>query len=87
MLINLYAIFDVKAKLYNKPFYMVNDQVAQRACIQTLNDPTTDIAQNPEDFILYRLGTYEDTTAKIDTDENPVMLFRFHEIQHELTES
>jgi hypothetical protein len=83
MKLNIYTIFDIKAKLYNKPFYMLNDQVAERTARDLLNDEKSDINKHPEDFVLYKIGEYDDNTGIITTLQLPDMLFRFVDMPRE----
>jgi len=80
MLIKMFVIYDVKAQFYNKPFYCQNDNVALRAFTDLANDKDTDVGKHPTDFILFSVGTYEDTTAEIKSTE-PHVLARAHELQ------
>lgn len=80
MLVKTYVIFDVKAKFYNKPFFLQNDSVAIRAFTDLANDPNSDVCKHPTDFILFSLGTYDDETAKLSTTE-PLVLARAHELK------
>lgn len=77
---NLYVIFDSKAKIYNKPFCLLNDQVALRAAADILNDTNTDIAQHPFDFSMFKIGEYDDETAQIINYDKFEILCRFHEL-------
>lgn len=76
---NLYVIFDVKAKFYNKPFYLPNTATAIRTFTDLANDMNTDIGKHPEDFILFEIGTYDDATATIESTE-PHVIARAHEL-------
>ncbi|AXL15580.1 nonstructural protein [Microviridae sp.] len=75
------AIYDNKAHFYNKPFYQINRQVAERTATDLVSDINTDVSKHPEDFILFELGEFDDATATFDLHDAPVPLFRFHEIQ------
>lgn len=86
MLVKTYVIYDVKAKFYNKPFFLQNDSVAIRAFTDLANDPTTDVFKHPTDFILFSLGTYDDETAKLSSTE-PLVLARAHELKKTLKET
>lgn len=81
MKINLYTIYDLKAGVYNKPFYMHNDSVVIRAMEDLINDPQNDIGRHPEDFIVWMLGTFDDNEAKFDLLENPVQIGKCSEIK------
>lgn len=81
MVTYIYSIYDAKAKIYNRPFHLINDAVANRTAIDLVSDKSTDVAKHPEDFIMFRLGTFDDVSCVYNLDADPVVLFRFHEIQ------
>ncbi|AXL15235.1 nonstructural protein [Microviridae sp.] len=78
---NMYTIYDNKAKVYNKPFYMLNNAVAERTALDLLADPNSELARHPEDFVMFFLGSYDDLKATFKLEKSPVPLFRFHELQ------
>jgi len=78
---NLYVIFDKCAKIYNTPFVFINDNLALRAAIDLVSTPGTEVYNNPEDFTLFRLGEYDDTTAAITIDPDMPVLCRFHNLE------
>jgi hypothetical protein len=78
---NMYVIYDKAAQFYNKPFYMINNGLAMRAFKDLLDDPSTEIAKHPEDFVLFQVGEYEDTSATITTFEPAVTIARAHELK------
>lgn len=86
MLINTYVIFDTKAKMYNKPFYLQNDNIAKRAFSDLANDPQTDVFKHPTDFQLFKVGTYEDTTAEI-ISHPPEHMCSAHELKNSVQET
>lgn len=65
---NLYSIFDQKAGTYTSPAVYVNDGVAERAFNIMLHDDQTMVYFAPEDMSLYRVGTFDDETAALDSD-------------------
>lgn len=67
----IYSIYDQCAKAYNSPFYMHNDAMAIRALQANVNNPDSNINKNPEDFILYVLGEFDDSTASFNMHEAP----------------
>jgi len=81
MKLNVYVIYDSKAKVYNRPFYLLNDDIASRTASDLVTDKTNDLGRHPEDFIMFRLGSFDDQTAEFVLEPAPVVLFRFHEIQ------
>lgn len=81
MLINMYVIHDKLSGVYNKPFYLQNDQVAQRSAKQLLSDPNSEISRSPEDYTLFKIGTFDDTSATIEMQKEPIAVVKFHELQ------
>lgn len=85
MLLNAYVIFDSKARIYNKPFYFVNDDVALRSAGQVMADPNSDIATHPEDFTMFKIGTYNDEHASFDLLEAHEVICRFNQVKPAVT--
>lgn len=71
MILRIYSIFDAVSQAYMQPFYCINEQVAQRHFRNLANDDQSNIGRNPKDFILFYLGTFDDSTAEI-VNETPV---------------
>lgn len=61
----IYAIHDITAEIYTTPFYAVNDATAARIFANARSTPGTSIFDNPEDFRLYRIGSYDEQTGNI----------------------
>lgn len=74
MKLNVYTIKDIKAETFGNPFYSANDNTAKRSLEQASKDPNTTISQYPEDFVLYKLGQWDDETATISTLDTPFYL-------------
>lgn len=55
----VYSIFDSKSSHFNNPFYAVNKDVAIRMVKGALDDPGTELAKWPTDFILYEIGVFD----------------------------
>ena len=68
MIHKIYAIYDTKAELYNMPFFMNNEPTAIRTFANACNDPNHSFGQNPEDYILFEMGTYDDELGTITSD-------------------
>ncbi|QXP08113.1 MAG: nonstructural protein [Arizlama microvirus] len=69
---NAYSILDTKSKIYNNPHFLINDAVAIRQFGLIVNDKESIISKYPEDFRLYRVGTFDMSTGKITSEQNPV---------------
>ena len=71
MILNIYSIFDSATKSYNTPFFMQNDELAIRALKNLVNDDSTDVCKFPDQFILFKLGEFNDSTGFINNDDCP----------------
>ena len=77
MILNKYTIFDSALEAYNQDYSLENDAMALRQFANMANEDTT-IAKNPEDYSLWRIGTFETTTAQL-TPEEPTCIAKAHE--------
>ena len=66
MKLSIYTIHDVKAQNYGKPFYAFNDDVARRSFEQEVNNPESTLNRAPEDYTLFCIGSFDDSTGLID---------------------
>jgi len=55
----IYSIYDTKAEHYGNPVFIRTDAEARRMFSQIATDEQTEIGRHPEDFILYRIGTWD----------------------------
>ena len=76
----MFVIFDTVAKIYNKPFFLVNLPSAQRAAQDLINNRDHEISRNPQDYTMWHLGSYDDETAQFDLLLTPKCLIKFHEV-------
>lgn len=63
MMLEVFAIFDNKARAFNQPFYFPTVEVAQRAFRTVTNDETSQIHKSPADYELFHLGRFDDATG------------------------
>jgi len=61
----MFAVQDLKAGSWNAPFTAINVETAKRQVVQWLLNPQTTIAQFPEDFRLFSIGTYNVDTGYV----------------------
>ena len=71
---SLYAVLDTIAEAFKAPFVQPNDNMAIRLFNNAANDPQSDIYQNPEDYRLYKIGTFDDVSGKVEAEEVPAFL-------------
>lgn len=71
MILEVFTIFDAKAGAYNTPFYLPTRGAAIRAFSDTVADSETMFHKHPEDFTLFILGSYDDSSAIFSMLETP----------------
>lgn len=60
-----FTVYDSKTEVYLQPFLMQTKGAAIRAFADTVNDQSSQFAKHPEDFTLFEIGEYDDTTANM----------------------
>lgn len=58
-----FAIYDSKAEFYSDPYPYHTTGEALRAFTETANDANSNISKHPEDFTLFEIGSYDNTSA------------------------
>jgi hypothetical protein len=73
MKLQAYAVYDAKAMMFNRPVFAVQDGEAVRTFCDAVAHPDHHFNKHPEDYSLFRIGTYKDDNAEI-VDEPNVQL-------------
>lgn len=60
----VFTIYDSKVESYMSPFMAPTAGHALRMFADTVNDDKTTLNKHPEDFTLFEIGEYDDSTAK-----------------------
>lgn len=76
---NIYTIFDTVAGVADHPFTSQTDGVCKRAISDFSRNPNFFPAQHPEDFSLFRIGSFDPHTMVI-TPEVPQMIAPLREL-------
>lgn len=63
--LKIFAIYDKKVAIYRYPHFHQNIQDAVRQFQQEVKNPQNPLSQYPEDFDLYQIGQFDETTANI----------------------
>lgn len=71
MIQKIYTVYDSKLEAYMQPFFMQSKGQAVRAFTDSVNDQTTQFNKHPEDFTLFELGEYDDSTGKFTNLHTP----------------
>lgn len=87
MKLNIYAIYDDAASAYMSPFFMHNHGLATRAFTDQVNAETPNqISEHPEQFALFQLGEYDDSTGLIESLGSPKPMGRGNEYKNQKQE-
>lgn len=70
MELKLFCIHDAKIDAYTRPFYLRTTGEAERAFRNDLNK-NEEMVANAEDYTLFELGSFEDTTAQFELLPTP----------------
>lgn len=69
-----YSIYDRKAKVFCPPFWVRSDREAVE-CVEPLRHAKhTKFATNPEDFVLYHIGSYDELTGQMIQEGQTVVM-------------
>lgn len=71
MELKAFSIRDLKAGAFNAPFFATSIGEGERVFAKLARNPDTNIAQFPEDFQLFLVGTFEDGSARYTALEAP----------------
>lgn len=74
MIYKMYVVYDCKVEAYITPFFMRANGEAMRAFTELANDKSKSVGANPEDFTLFEVGTYDDSSAMINVLITPISL-------------
>lgn len=66
MILKMFGIYDSKVSAFESPFFVDATGRAVRFWESLVNDPKTDYNKFPSDFILYELGTFDNSTGVIE---------------------
>lgn len=74
MLLKIYSIYDVKAGAYLQPMFFKSTPEALRAFGDACNDPESVFFKHAEDYSLYELGQYNDSSGQFIPMKEPYSL-------------
>jgi hypothetical protein len=61
----VYAVFDRASGIYDRPWPAHSDEAAMRGFGDVCKNPDAPIGQHPEDYTLFRIGTWDDNKGEI----------------------
>jgi hypothetical protein len=71
---NIYTIYDSKAEAYMSPWFVDKDGQALREFQDVVRNPDTPFHKHPEDYTLFKIGTYDEWTGKLESLDTPVSM-------------
>lgn len=83
MKLEVYTVRDDKAEAYLQPFYMQNESLAIRAMTDCITDANHQFAKHINDYSLYHLGTYSDSSGKFELNDSPKHLINLVDLRGE----
>lgn len=81
---NIYSIFDKASGIYERPFTIATDQLAKRSMVNLLTQKNSMIVDNPEDFTLFHIASFDSSSGEMVPNEQPRVVIRFHELVAEI---
>ncbi len=87
MRLELFSLYDTKAVAFVVPFFLPNVALAVRAIVGMRRDEKSVLHSNPGDFVLYRLGSWNDHSAAFELVVPPERLVLVSEIEGESNEA
>lgn len=77
----IFAIYDNKAEAYMQPFYATTVGLALRIFADNVGNPETIMHKNPNDFVIFEIGSFDDQTGELvnyETNKNLGMAIEYH---------
>lgn len=65
MILKVFAVRDMKAEAFLQPFYSPSVGSALRAYADAVNDKNCPFNKHPGDYVLFEIGTYDDSDASL----------------------
>lgn len=71
MILKMFSIYDSKAKAFLPPFFLHTEGMAIRTFADCAKDPQHAFSRNPQDYTLFCLGSFEDTSGMVEVGATP----------------
>lgn len=71
MKLQMFTVLDKLAAVYATPFFAINASLAQRDFAYACKDPNSKISRNPEDFSLWHVAEYDDSSGLVHALDKP----------------
>lgn len=74
MILSIFSIFDSAVQAWSRPMYARSKGEMLRQFEAAVQDVNTDFAKHPSDYVLFELGTFEDTDCTFSLLASPIRL-------------
>lgn len=78
----VFSVYDSKAEMYLKPMHLNTTAEALRAFQDAVNNQETSMYHHPEDYTLFHLGEWDNSTGVYKNNQTPVSLGVAVEFKH-----
>jgi len=72
MILKAFSIYDGKTSSFLRPFFEAHTGSALRSFEEACSEPTSPFHKFPTDFVLYEVGTFEDSSGVLTPHGVPV---------------
>lgn len=83
MILEIFSVYDVKARAFGRPFFDQRQELAIRNITQAVRTKDNPLCHFPEDFALYHLGSFDDEHAAFTLLPQPKMIIRCDQLLKE----
>ena len=78
----IFSTYDKAVVAYMRPWFAISEGQALRAFADEVQREGSDLKKHPEDYALFRMGTFDDNSGELVAEE-PTCLARAHELPTE----
>lgn len=71
----LFSVYDTKAEMYSAPFSERTHETARRQFVTACKDRATPVGMYPDDYALFVVGSFDDSTGVVTPAASPTMIF------------
>jgi len=71
MKLEIFAVYDIKARAYLPPFFLPRKEMAARIFGECINSKEHQFGRHPADYTLFHLGTFDDENAELSCPHAP----------------
>lgn len=83
----MYSYYDRKSNKWDTPFFCMDDVMAERKMIMDLKNEQSLIAQFKDDFVLYKVGTFNVIEGKQNPEPMKILIREGKQIAKKLEEN